>query len=453
MALLRVLAVAVIAAAAAILPAGADADAPWSASAPVAGVASTTTLLTTQIGGKILVGASSSRSLASPTVVARVQDDGSTARRQTLEIAYAKAATFRRAGVVVAGSRPALTSEATAKAPVVVALGSVRGIHGVGTPRPLPGSGGQWVSAVAGNPASGTVAIVTASMFGGGPPTRTVWLYRGGTFHRALTFRPETNARDAAVAVGAHGDVVVAWQGRGAIFARHFGPTGRAGARHRLGAGVQSALQARIDDDGRLEVAWESQRVAEGFAATPATVSYTSAAPGGGFAPARIVGGSSLTGTGRYVMRPGVRLVGTRPNASLLAWTDYNGTRFRVRVADVTAGAVGAPQTVSAADGDAALGDVASSPAGGQLVLWLTGTHGADRSGPQRVAAAVRAPGAAAFGAPELVSEPVGAPGPAADATSVPVAPSAAADSRVGRGFAAWTTLDQHTHVAVRPVG
>jgi hypothetical protein len=216
---------------------------------------------------------------------------------------------------------------------------------------------------------------------------------------------------------------------------------------------VQSALQARIDDDGRLEVAWESQGVAEGFAQTPATVAYTSAPSGGRFAAARVVGGSSLTGTGRYVMRPGVRLVATGPNASALAWTDYDGTRFRVRVADLTAGRVGSPQTVSPAADDAVLGDLASSPAGGQLVLWLTGTRGADPSGPQRVAAAVRPSSAVAFGAPEFVSEPVGAPGAAAAATSVPAAPSAAVDSRVGRAFAAWTTLDQHTKVTVRPAG
>jgi hypothetical protein len=451
MTLLRVL--AVLAASAAAVPAVALADPPWRAPLPVDPVSSTTTLLTPQTGGPILVGASSSRSLASPTVVARVQADGSTARRQTLAIAYAKAATFGRAGIVVAGSRPALTSDAAAKAPVVVALGSARGIHAVGTSRALPGSRGQAVSSVGGNPASGTVAVVTASMYGRGAPTRTVWLYRGGRLRRALTFSAGTNARDTAVAVGARGDVLVAWQARRAIYARHLGPSGHAGAAHRLGSGAQSALQARLDDDGRLEVAWQSQRVSEGDAETPATVSYTSAPRGGRFAPARVVGGSSLTGTGRYVMRPGVRLVRTGPNASVLAWTEYDGTRFRVHVADITTGTVGTPQTVSPADDDAVLADLASSPAGGQLVLWLTGTRGAEASGPQRVAAAVRTPGAAAFGSPELVSEPVGPPGRAAAATSVPFAPSAAVDSQVGARFAAWTTLDQHTKVAVRPAG
>jgi hypothetical protein len=446
-------AVVLIIAAAAAVPAGAAADAPWSAPAPVDGIGSTTTLLTTQGGRRILVGTSNSRSLASPTVVARVQADGSTARRQTLAIAYAKAATFRRAGVVVAGSRPGLTSGAAAKAPVVVALGSVRGIHGVGAPRALPGTGGQWVSAVGGNPASGTVAVVTASMYNPGAPTRSVWLYRDGAFRRALTFEAGTKARDAAVAVGARGDVLVAWQGHRTIYARHFGPTGRAGAVHRLGAGVQSALQARVDDDGRLEVAWQSQRVSEGVAETPATVSYTSAPRGGRFAAARVVGGSSPTGTGRHVMRPGVRLVGSGPNASVLAWTNYDGNRFRVQVADVAAGIVGTPQTVSPAGDDGVLGDLAASPAGGQLVLWLTATRGADPSGPQRVAAAFRPPGAAAFGPPELVSEPVGPAGTPAATAAVASAPSAAIDPRGGGRFAAWTALDQHTKVAASPAG
>jgi hypothetical protein len=360
-------------------------------------------------------------------------------------------------GVVAAAAVPAGASADppwTAPAPVVVALGSVRGIHGVGAPRALPGTGGRSVAAVGGNPASGTVAVVTASPSGRGAPTRSLWLDRGGSFRRALTFRPGANARDAAVAVGARGDVLVVWEARRTICARHLGATGRAGAVHRLDAGVQSALQARIDDDGRLEVAWESQRVAEGDALTPATVSYTSARRGGRFARPRVVGGSSLTGTGRSVARPGVRLVATGPNASALAWTQYDGTRFRVAVADVAAGRVRTPKTVSPADDDAVLGDLASSPAGGRLVLWRTGTRGADPGGAQRVAAAVRSPGAAAFGAPELMSEPVGPPGTAAAAaTTVPSAPSAAVDQRDGRRFAAWTTLDQHAKVAVRPAG
>lgn len=440
----RALALAASLAAPVVLAASAVADAPWSVPAAVDGVASTTTLLTTQLGGRVLVGGSSRRSPAPPTVVARLRSDGSTAHEQTLPIDFATAAAYARAGIVVAGSRPVLAPNTAAQAPVLVAVGSVRGRDGIGAPRALPGSAGQRVLAVGGNPANGVIAVVTGSMYNAGAPTRTVWLRNGGSFRRALTFPAGTYARDAAVAVGARGDVLVTWQAHRTIYARRFDPAGRPKAVQRLGAGVQSSLQARIDDDGRLEVAWQSQRVSEGFAATPATVSFTSAPPGGRFAPAHVVGGSSLTGIGRYVMRPGVRLVGTGPDTSALAWTDFDGTRFRVKVADVTAGIVGRAQAVSPADDDAVLGDLAFSPAGGQLVLWLTGTRGNDSSGPQRVAAAVRPPGARAFGAPVLVSPP---------GTPTPFAPSGAVDSRTGERFASWTTLDRQTQVAVRPAG
>jgi hypothetical protein len=75
------------------------------------------------------------------------------------------------------------------------------------------------------------------------------------------------------------------------------------------------------------------------------------------------------------------------------------------------------------------------------VVDWLTGTRGNDPSGPRRVAAAFRAPGAPAFGAPEIVS-----------GESVQAAPSVAIDA-AGRPLAAWNTLDQDSLVAVRPGG
>jgi len=441
---------AVLVAAAAAAPATASADVPWGASVPLDGISSATALLTTGIGGHVLVGTSSARSLASPTVVARVQRSGATTHVQSLDLAYARAATFRRAGVVVAGSRPGVTTRAAERAPVLVALGSIRGIHDLGAPRALAGTQGEWVLAVAGNPAGGTIALVTGSMYRTGRPRSTLWVRRGATFRRVLTIQTGIRSPETAVAVGSRGDVLVAWQGDRAVYARHIGSHGGVGARHRLGTGVQSALQARVDDDDRLEVAWESQRVGEGDAVTPAVVSYTSAAAGRSFARARTVGGSSLTGTGRYVMRPGVRLVATGPSRSLLAWTQYDGARFRVQVADVAAGRVSTPQTVSPPAEDCVLGDVASAPAAGDLVLWLTNTRGNDATGLQRVAAAVRRPGAAAFGAPELVSEAV-APGPGATAMTVPTAPHAAVDPRDGGDLAVWTTLDQHTMVAGRP--
>lgn len=425
--------------------ASARADAPWSAPAPIDGISSPTALLTTQIGGRILIGASSRRSLAAPTVVARLRPDGSASREQTLDVAYARAAGYAQAGIVVAGSRPAPTSGAAARAPVVVMRGSIRGTHGVEVAQALPGSAGQVVLAAAGNPRSDQVAVVTGSLYEPGPPTQTVWLRHGKRFARAITVAVGTSTRDATAAVGADGDVLVAWQGaHRTVYARHFGRTGRPGPVHRVGAGVQSSLQARVDDDGRLEVAWESQRVGEGDVAhSAASVAYASAAPGRGFALARVLGGRASSAAGRFVPRPGLRLVATGPRTSLLAWTRDDGAHLRVQIADAASGAVGAPQTISPPGQDAVLGDAASSAVGGQLVVWST-TSGADPRAPVPVLAASRPAGASAFDAAQIVTSPAG---------SLPQPPSALVDARTGLRLVALSTLQQQTEVASRVGG
>ncbi len=421
------------AAAVAALPASASAAPPWSPPQSPEGVAGENGLLTTPRGDRVLVGVPPERSLAAPTVLATLGDDGAETGRQQVEIDHAQATTSGNR-IVVAGSRLATTARAAERAPVLVASGPA---GAVGTPRALPGTRGEWVSSLAAR--GTTAALVTATMYDKGPLTRTLWIRRGGSFRRVLTFRPGPFARETAVAVGPRGDVLLVWQERRAIRARHISRRGRAGRVRTLGRGVQSALQANLAS-GRMEVAWMSQRVGEGDAHTPARIAYVSAPRGGRFGRPRTVGRSSLLGTGRYIMRPGVRLVPAGGDRSLLAWTYYDGEHFRVRVADVTAGAVGVTQTVSAPGDDAVLGDLAVSPHGA-VVDWLTGTRGNDPSGPRRVAAAFRAPDAIAFGAPELVSE-----------ESVQSAPSVAIDA-AGRPLAAWNTLDQGTLVAVRPGG
>lgn len=437
-----------------VVPATARADTPWEPAQPVGGVSDVSALLSTEADGRILVGGSTERSLASPTVVARLGADGVVNGRQTLPIAYAQAARFLRAGVLVAGSRPASTSAGAAKAPVLVAVGSIRGTHGIGKPQALPGSRGDLVIAVGGNPESGVVALVTASFYPAGPPHRVLWVRRGRTFRPELRLPSRASRVDAAVAVGSRGDVLVAFREHGSVFARHLGRTGHAGPVHRLGPHVQGRMQARVADDGRLEVAWLSQRVAEGFAGTPAFVAYVTAAPRHGFGKARILGRAPLTGNGVYVQAPGVRLVAAGPTTSSLAWTDYADGHFRVRVAEVEHGHVRAPQTVSSPGGDDVLGDLAATPTGARLVLWLTQTRGGSGTGLQRVAGAVRHPGAQSFGPPELVSPAPTGPGyVAANAVSVPYAPVAAIGERDGRPIAAWTTLTGGALAAGRPAG
>lgn len=268
-----------------------------------------------------------------------------------------------------------------------------------------------------------------------------MWARRDGVLRRLLTIRVGSRARGAAVAVGSHGDVLVVWEDDHKILSRHIGPTGRAAAAHVLGTGVQSSIEARYDDSGRQEVAWISQRVSEGTAVTGATISYTSAARGQPFSRATVIGRDDLKGSGRYVSAPGVRLVGSGSDSSVLAMTVYDGTRFRVQQADVVAGRVQAPQTISPAGQDCVLGDLAYARAGGTLVLWRSGTRGDERVGPQRVFASFRRAGTVTFGAPEAVSSVGGI---------VPVAPSAAVNPQTGASAAAFGYLTPSVQVTAR---
>ena len=87
------------------------------------------------------------------------------------------------------------------------------------------------------------------------------------------------------MALSPDGQLLVAWEDRHEVFARHRGTSGSWGAVHTLGPGVQSNLQAAMDSTGRMLVAWKSQRVNEGESNAPAVVSFITAAPGHGFAP------------------------------------------------------------------------------------------------------------------------------------------------------------------------
>jgi hypothetical protein len=288
-----------------------------------------------------------------------------------------------------------------------VRAGTVSGAGGAPALRTLSGTQSQNVSALDGN-AGGDVAFVTR-----GASSRLVFLRRHGasSFTRVLTISSTSQARDITVALGAGGDVLVVWEDRHEVMARHRGVHGSWGSVHLLGAGVQSHLQAAVDATGRLLVAWASQRVGEGDAATSPDVRFITAAPGHGFGALRTLEAGRPGDGNVAVAAPAIRLDLTARSRALLAWTSFDGTRFAVRAMALSAGHVGSAQTLSAPGQDAVLGDVATGPAAGTsdaptVVLWRTGPHGSDvpagRHAP--VVAAVRAPGASAFGEPEAVS-------------------------------------------------
>jgi hypothetical protein len=312
-----------------------------------------------------------------------------------------------------------------------VRAGTTAGASGTPALRTLSGTQNQNVAALAGD-ARGDVALATR-----GGRTRLIWLKRPGTstFSRVLTINVGSTARDVTVAVSPDGQLLVVWEDRHEVFARHRGARGTWGAVHTLGPGVQSDLQAAMDATGRMLVAWKSQRVDEGEAATPAVVSFATAAPGHGFGARRTIETVGQTGTGRYVTAPAVRLLVTTRDEALLAWTGFDGTHFVTRAMPVAQGHLGARQQLSPAGVDAVLGDAAVASDGRALVLWRSDVAGADPVIGRRphLFGNVRAAGAPAFGAPEAIG---------GDAVQVLTPPTAVVDPQTGRPIALFTEFD-----------
>jgi hypothetical protein len=435
--------VVLIAAAALAAPASAPAAPPWSAPATIPGaLGSSTPIVVTPAGTAVLLAPISRTAAGSaggpPSELVALGADGQPGPAQPVAIAAGLMTTYANNRVAIAGST-LVDGTITDRSHSTVALGTAGGA--LGAAHGLSASTGQHVMGLAGN-ARGDLAVVT----GDASHVRTVYLRRAGTtsFRAALRIAVSSRARGATVAVGPKGDALVVWEDDHEIFARHIGPTGHAGALHRIGDGVQSQLQAAIDAGGRLEVAWKTQRVSEGESNTPAIVRFVTAAPGHGFGPQRTVETVGATGTGRFVGAPAVRLIAEADGSTLLAWTGFDASHFVVRATEVLSGRLGTPQTLSPAGEDAVLGDAATGANGAAIVAWRSGVQGADpvAGATQTVFASLRDPGAASFGGPEQVSE---------SAENVPTAPFAARDPVSGRSFVAYAPLTGGVKASARP--
>lgn len=434
---------ALLLAAALAVPATALAAPPWSGPAAVPdALGSPTPIVVTPAGNAELLAPISRTALGSaggaPSELVALGPDGRSGAAQPVAIAAGLMTTYAANHVAIAGST-LVDGTITDRSHATVALGTAGGA--LGAAHGLSASTGQHVMGITGN-ARGDLAVVT----GDASHVRTVYVRRAGTssFRAALRIAVSSTARGATVAVGPKGDVLVVWEDGHAIFARHLGPTGHAGAVHRIGDGVQSALQAAIDGSGRLEVAWKTQRVSEGESNTPAIVRFATAAPGRGFGPQRTVETVGALGTGRFVGAPGVRLLAEPGGSTLLAWTGFDSSHFVVRASEVVSGHRGAPQTLSPAGVDAVLGDAATGADGAAIVAWRSGVQGADpvAGATPTVFASHRDAGAGAFGAPEQVS---------ADAENAATAPFAALDPVSGRSFVVYAPLGGGVQASARP--
>jgi hypothetical protein len=406
MSLRRTPAVLAVAAAAVLAaPAGASAAAPWSDPATLPGAAPTPAPLIITGGGRALAFPAADRSAAAPAgavteIVSLNPATGAAAGPpRGLSIASVMAQAYSRDHYVIAGST--LDSRGTISDKSHVQVGFGTGGGDLGPLKGIAGSTGEHAFALATND-DGVVAIVL-----GTTKERRLLIRRpnGRGFVQAFSTKVGSQGRGATVAVGAKGDVLVVWENEHHIFARHVGTSGGVGAVHHIGDGVQAHLQAAVESGGRLMAAWASQRVNEGEAATPATVSFATAAPGKGFSKAKQIESVGVNGTGRAVSDPAVRLV--TGGASLLAWTgfDASSSHFVVRVMQLNGGHTSAPQTVSSTGVNAVLGDLSVDVDGSAGLIWRTGVAGADGDGtPQQVQAAVRPSPSQPFGAPETIA-------------------------------------------------
>jgi hypothetical protein len=423
-----------------VAPAAAVAAAPWSAPTTVpAVIGQATPVVVTPSGSAALLGSVSRTALGSSggpaSALFALGADGRPGSPQPVSLAAGLLATYGNGRIAVAGSTLHNGtiddhSHATVALGTPAALGAARG---------LSGSTGQHVFGLAGN-LRGDVAVVT----GDASHVRTVYVRRAGStgFRVVLKFPiSRDRARGATVALGPKGDLLVVWEDNHVIFARHVGPSGRAGPAHRIGDGVQSQLQAAIDDKDRLEVAWKTQRVNEGESNAVATIRFATAAPGHGFGAQRTI---ETISAGRSVGDPAVRVVPEGAGRTLVAWTGFVGGHFVVRAADFANGRIGSPQTLSPAGSDAVLGDAAVGSDGAATVAWRSGVLGADPAAGTNpiVFASHRGAGQSAFGGPEQVST---------TGENVAFAPFAAVDPVSGRSFIAYAPLAGGVDVSVRP--
>jgi hypothetical protein len=432
---------AALAAALTLLPAAvAHADAPWSAPSTIPGAAAQSApLVLTRSGNGVLIDGANrapnppAGTEGAPSVLVPLSGDGRLRGTvHALPLAAAQLATYASDRIVVAGSTLDAQGTISDRSHVQVGFGSAGG--DLGRLRDLSGSTGEHVFALSSSKA-GDVGLVT-----GDTKRRRVWVRRHGgsaTFRLVLTINVTNRARGATIAVGSTGDALVVWEDQHHVYARHIGPSGGLGKTAHVGDGVQSHLQAAVGNDRRLSVAWMSQRVDEGEAATPAQGFFATAAPGHGFGSARALTSGGSTGTGRYVSDPAIRLLVADDGTTRLALTDFDDARARFFVTTrlVTSGHLGPAQVVSDPARNGVLSDLAVGADGSAAIVWRTGVGGNDPDGTSgSVLAAVSPDAKTPFGAAETVTGP--------DLVAV-VAPTAALSSRQGHALVTIPTLTQ----------
>jgi hypothetical protein len=240
----------------------------------------------------------------------------------------------------------------------------------------------------------------------------------------------------STVAINRRGDVLVAWQADGGVYARIRTAGGTLYRTERLGNPGQpvNAISAVLTAAGAAAVTWEAQSINEGTPGSPATVDATFKAAGAAhhFHSAQRLATVPALATGHYVGERGVRVVEAPGGRIQAAWTGYANGRFVVQTGALAGFRFAGLQTVSDPVVDSVFADLDASPSSELAIAFRTGVAGADPgAGPVGLRAALRAPGAASFAAAETIVQ---------DADT-PVEATLRFDPATGRPVAAWRAL------------
>jgi len=160
-----------------------------------------------------------------------------------------------------------------------------------------------------------------------------------------------------------------------------------------LAASLFAQMQAAVTDGGRCYLAWSAKFLSEGGSQGPVFDEVAVRPSGHRFRAAQ-----RLERDGESFAQRPVALALTGSRDATVAWTGFDGTNARVRVASTDPSArFGAPQDVSPAGRDGVVSDLAAA-GGTRLVVWDNGSFDANQ-----VFAALAGPGAP-FGPAEAVS-------------------------------------------------
>jgi hypothetical protein len=244
---------------------------------------------------------------------------------------------------------------------------------------------------------------------------------RGHGFDRPIVLASRTNHPAAAVALNAHGDAIVAW-----IQHRAHGSGNDIRARTRRADGALTKVRVAgptepvptiavtLTGGRRGTVAWFSEGVSEGSGGGPLTVSGADMDSRGRLSARYVLDSGDPTGHGEADAVKGARLrsVLGADGVTTFVWTGFANGHYVVR-AERLDRRVGSVETLSPANADAQLADLAGDGSGEAIAVWTSvpGTTPAPVVG-----AVIRVAGAMTFGAPQVVLAGAEAAGSAAGA-------------------------------------